>query len=113
MFHSKKGEYFSQITQEEEYAMTSDAQKRANIKWKRKNYKRVPLDLKQDYYDAVKAFLDERGYKVNTYIKAALSEKLSRDGFSHTVGESQQDNAPLPLKTNKSTLKQRKGNKTQ
>lgn len=51
------------------------------VEYAREKYKRVPLDLKQDYYNAVKAFLDSNGYKVNTYIKDALSEKLKRDGF--------------------------------
>lgn len=62
---------------------TSESQKRATIKYARSHLKRVPLDLKQDYYDQVKAFLIEKGVPVNTYIKTALSEKLDRDGFQY------------------------------
>lgn len=47
------------------------------------NYKRVPLNLDKDYYAAVRKFLDERKIPVNTYIKQALSEKLSKDGFQY------------------------------
>lgn len=62
---------------------TTESQKKATIKYARTHLKRVPLDLKKDYYDAVKVFLDERGQTVNGYIKAALSEKLAKDGFEY------------------------------
>lgn len=53
------------------------------VKYASNHYKRVPLDLKQDYYDQVKAFLTDKGVPVNTYIKSALSEKLEQDGFQY------------------------------
>lgn len=58
-------------------------QKQYRIEYGKKRLKRVPLDLKQDYYDQVKAFLTEKGVPVNTYIKTALSEKLEQDGFQY------------------------------
>lgn len=65
-------------------ALSEKAKKNKNkyiMEYAKEKYKRVPLDLKQDYYDAVKAFLDQKKIPVNTYIKKALNEKLVQDGF--------------------------------
>ena len=49
-----------------------------NMEYAKKTYKRVPLDLQQPDYDELKAAADAAGVGVNTYIKAAIKEKISR-----------------------------------
>lgn len=59
---------------------TSEAQKRASMKYAAKNYKRVPLDLQADYFETVlKPAAAAAGIGVNTYIKEAIAEKIARD----------------------------------
>ena len=61
---------------------TSEAQKRASIKYAAANYKRVPLDLNKDYFEEVlKPAAAAAGMAVNTYIKEAIAEKIARDGL--------------------------------
>lgn len=58
---------------------TSEAQKRASIKYAQNNYKRVPLDLKFSYYNNIlKPAADAAGLKVNAFIKEAIEDKIER-----------------------------------
>lgn len=57
---------------------TTEAQKKATIKYAKKNLKRVPLDLKLADYEALKASAAEAGQTVNGFIKQAIAEKLER-----------------------------------
>ncbi len=58
----------------------SDAQKRASIKYKNKNLKRVPLDLQIEDYERIKSSIESMGYKsLNGFIKQAINEKLERE----------------------------------
>lgn len=59
---------------------TTDAQKRASIKYAAANYKRVPLDLNKDYYENIlKPAATAAGLAVNAFIKEAIAEKIERD----------------------------------
>ena len=58
---------------------TSDAQKRASIKYAKNNYKRVPLDVTPDQYDKIKDHAAGRGESVNGFIKRAINETMQRD----------------------------------
>lgn len=59
---------------------STDAQKRAVIKYAKKNLKRVPLDLQIDYYNDVLApAAAAAGIGINTYIKEAIAEKVARE----------------------------------
>ena len=60
----------------------TEAQKRANIKYRKENVKRIPLDVQKEKYDEIKAAAESSGEKVNTYIKKAIDEKMERDGCS-------------------------------
>ena len=58
----------------------SDAQRKANYKYKTSKIKRIPLDVQKDYYDnVIKPAADRAGSSVNGYIKKAISEKIERD----------------------------------
>lgn len=67
--------------------MTQTAKKKAYDRIYRKdNIKRVPLDMQNKDYDALKAAADSAGVGVNAYIKAAIREKMSRDAAADEGG---------------------------
>ena len=62
--------------------MSTEAQKKASIKWQAANMKRVPFDVRKDYYEEVlKPAVKEAGMTVGAFIKAAIEEKIARDGL--------------------------------
>lgn len=51
-----------------------------NIEYKKRNLKRVPLDLTIEKYEEVKKFVQEHNEKsINGFIKEAIDEKMKRD----------------------------------
>ena len=48
-------------------------------KYKRENLKRVPLEVRKDFYESVKAAADTCSMSVNGFIKSAIKEKMERD----------------------------------
>lgn len=52
--------------------MLSDAQRRAIKRWKEKNIRRIPLDVRTTEYDAIHAFCEREGVPVNTFIRDAI-----------------------------------------
>ena len=57
----------------------SEAQARATVKYKAKNYKRVPLDLRKEEYDALKEQADSM--PMDTFIKKALNAYTGQEIF--------------------------------
>ena len=57
----------------------TEAQKKANIKYRKENVKRIPLDVQKAEYDTIKAAADKAGEKVNAYIKEAIKQRLQRE----------------------------------
>lgn len=51
----------------------------ASKKYREKNIKRVPLDMQQAEYDALKAAADAAGEKVNQYVKTAIRQRMQGD----------------------------------
>ena len=50
------------------------------IKWQKENMRRVPLDVRRDYYDEVlKPSADKAGETVGGYIKKAINERIERE----------------------------------
>lgn len=59
---------------------TSDAQKKATLKYKAKHYKRVPLELSKEYYDTkLKPAADAAEESVNGYIKKAIDMRIDSE----------------------------------
>lgn len=54
----------------------TEAQKRANIKYKEKSIKRIPLDVQKEKYEAIKAAAEAAGESVNGYIKTAVDRRI-------------------------------------
>ena len=59
----------------------SDAHKQATIRYASKTYKRVPLDLRHEDYTRLQEAAAATSLSVNGYIKAAITEKISRDSI--------------------------------
>lgn len=49
------------------------------IKFAKENYKRVPLDLKKEKYEQIKAAAEKSGESVNGYIKTAVDQRMQRE----------------------------------
>ncbi len=60
-------------------AKYTDAQYKATNKYKAAKYKRIPLDVSIEFYQATKAAADAAGESLNGYIKRAILERAERD----------------------------------
>lgn len=65
----------------------SEAQKKATIKYMKTHYKRIPLDVPIEFYDALKKHADAAGESVNRYIKRAIIERSDRDDKNRDTGD--------------------------
>lgn len=61
------------------YAELSEKSKQSQIEYKKKNIKRVPLDMQISMYEKLKEVSNAFGVPVNSYIKQAITEKIERD----------------------------------
>lgn len=66
----------------------SEAKRKANMKWNAKALKRVPLDVRKEYYENVLSLIPSvTGMGINTFIKSAVTEKIQRDGLDLPIDE--------------------------
>lgn len=57
-----------------------EKQKEYSIKYARENLKRIPLDVRKEYYDKVIVVeAEKRGMSVRAFILQAIEEKISHD----------------------------------
>lgn len=57
-----------------------EKQKEYSIKYARENLKRIPLDVKKEYYDKVIVVeAERRGMSVRAFILQAIEEKISHN----------------------------------
>lgn len=57
-----------------------EKQKEYSIKYAKENLKRIPLDVKKEYYDKVIVVeAEKRGISVRAFILQAIEEKISHD----------------------------------
>jgi predicted HicB family RNase H-like nuclease len=60
--------------------MPSEAQKRAAKKWTQANMKRIPLDVRKDYYtEILLPAARKAGESVNGYIKKAIADRINKE----------------------------------
>ncbi len=59
----------------------TEAQKRATMKYREKNYARINLDLKREKKEQYRAQAEKRGLSLNAYI-ISLIEKDMKEGTS-------------------------------
>ena len=55
---------------------TSQAQMRASMKYAKEKLKRIPLSVKNEEYDKIKAAADNVNESVNGYIKVAVQRRI-------------------------------------
>lgn len=54
---------------------TSEARRKANMKWQKENYSRIPLDVPKEYHTYLKGVAAAAGMSLNGFIKEAIEEK--------------------------------------
>lgn len=60
--------------------MISEAQVRATTKYKKTHLKRVPFEMKKDFYEEVlKPAVEKSGQSTNGYIKEAILRRIKED----------------------------------
>lgn len=57
---------------------TSEAQKKATVKYKEKAYKRIPLDVRIEEYEELKAYCDRSGESINGFIRRIIKEAIKK-----------------------------------
>lgn len=69
--------------------MAYSPKKRAyNIQYAKTHSKRVPLEVRKEYFENVLSRIPEvAGIPINTFIKAAITEKIQRDGLDLPIDE--------------------------
>lgn len=58
---------------------TTEAQRKASIKWQKANYKRIPLDVRPERHDELKKIAEAQGMTLGAWVKLAIEEKIKRD----------------------------------
>lgn len=60
----------------------SEAQIKADVKWHKKAYERIPFDVRRDAEitgDVIRAHAATMGESLNSFLKRAVSETMERD----------------------------------
>ena len=52
-----------------------------DIRYAKEKLKRIPLDVKKEEYDEIKAAADAAGEKVNTFIKNAIWQRMGKEEY--------------------------------
>lgn len=60
---------------EEKNLKTTEAHRRANMKWQKENYSRIPLDVPKPYHEYLKGVAKANNISLNGFIKQAIEEK--------------------------------------
>lgn len=55
---------------------TSEAQIKATMKYKARAYKRIPLDVRVEEYEALKEFTEKNGESINGFIRRIIKENI-------------------------------------
>lgn len=64
---------------DEKTLKTTEAQRRASIKWQKENYSRIPLDVPKEYHAELKEIAKTHNMTLGAYIKQAIAEKIERE----------------------------------
>ena len=60
---------------------TTEAQRKASVKWQKNNYSRIPLDVSPEYHQKLKEIAKSHNMALGGYIKEAIAEKIEREGI--------------------------------
>lgn len=56
---------------------TSEAHRKASVKWQKNNYSRIPLDVRKEYHEYLKARAASEGMTLGAWIKDAIERKAT------------------------------------
>ncbi len=56
-----------------------EKKKQYDLEYAKKNLKRIPLDVKIDKYNEIKAHAESQGESVNGFVKRSIDETMERD----------------------------------
>ena len=54
----------------------TEAQKKATLRYKEKAYKRIPLDVRIEEYEELKAYTEKTGQTINGFIRKIIKENI-------------------------------------
>ena len=83
--------------------MPTKAQNKATAKYKKANYKRIPLEIPLDQFSGIKAAADAAGESVNGYIKEAIRQRMESEvrktdaGPAEMTQEAKTEHTPIKL----------------
>ena len=63
---------------------TTDAQKKATLKYKAKAYKRIPLDVRLEEYEELKSYTEKTGETINGFIRRIIKENINITWYMRT-----------------------------
>lgn len=67
--------------------MLTEAQKRANTKYRKKVYEQIQVNVKSGKKDIIKEYATKAGFSINNYINTAIDRQLEKDGYTKTENE--------------------------
>lgn len=73
---------------------STKAEKEASIRWQKKNYSRIPLDVPPDEHARLKEIAKAAGKTLGGWIKEAIAEKIERDGIRSAPQETETAEEP-------------------
>lgn len=76
---------------------STKAEKEASIRWQKKNYSRIPLDVPPDEHARLKEIAKAAGKTLGGWIKEAIAEKIERDGIRSAPQETETAEEPEAL----------------
>ena len=62
--------------------MLTEAQKRANMKYRKKVYEQIQINVKSGKKDIIKEYAIKAGFSINNYINIAIDRQLEKDGYT-------------------------------
>ena len=57
----------------------TEKQGQYSIEYAKKNLKRIPLDVKREYYEVIVKAAEKEGLSVRAFILSAIEEKISKN----------------------------------
>ncbi len=84
----------------------NEAKRKYDIQYAKEKLKRIPLDVKKEKYEEIKAAANVAGEPVNGYIKKAIAERMERDNKALSSTAALPDSEPdaKPITSTNETL---------
>ncbi len=74
---------------------TNEAKKKYDLQYAKDKLKRIPLDVKKEKYEEIKAAAEAAGEPINGYIKKAIDDRMEREAIgSRTMQQTPEPQSP-------------------